>query len=438
MPTPADPTTDPAPAAPERLGPYEIVRLLAVGGMAELHLARTAGPGGAARLVVIKRVLPQLANQSGFVRMFLAEARLAATLHHPNIVHVYDTGSAQGSYFCAMEFLHGADVRQIFRAVHQQRREAMPIAHATNILAGVSAGLHYAHEKTAPDGSPLNLVHRDVSPQNVFVTFEGGVKLLDFGIAKTSHRMTASRRGPLRGKLAYTSPEQCRGEPLDRRADVYAAAVMLWELTTGQRLRRRQGDTPERITRAIIEEEPPPPSAVVADYPPDLEAIVMRGLRRDRDARYQTARELQLDLEAFATAHGLALSTASLAEHMRALFPTEIESWERAEREASALTEHIALTFQARTREAAAGDEAGGGDETPATAPAGVATPIEAEPTARQSILARSARFARAEVTPRAADAAAWLRSPLALTLLALILAVVTCVAAAAAWLLWR
>jgi serine/threonine-protein kinase len=401
--------------------------------MAELHLARTRGAETPGRLVVIKRVLPHLANQAGYVRMFLAEARLAATLHHENIVRIYDTGSANGSYFCAMEALHGADVRQIFRAVHVGRRE-VPVAHAVNILVGVCAGLHYAHEKLAPDGQPLHLVHRDVSPQNVFVTFDGTVKLLDFGIAKTSHRMTASRRAPLRGKLAYLSPEQCRGETLDRRADVYAAAVMLWELTTGQRLRRRHGESDQRIVRAILDEEAPPPSAVKPGYPPELDAIVARGLRRDRAARYQTARELAADLEGFARAHGLAVGAADLAAYMRELFPTERARWEEAQREEAALADEIARAFRDRL---GGHEEVAEADAPGATAPAADATPaleLFDEATARQTMLAGVPE------PPRPAPPSPPLSRRLGpLTVLLLAGAALACLlAAAAGWLLWN
>jgi serine/threonine protein kinase len=344
--TPPAPRTDQAAApAPARLGRYEILRKLAAGGMAELHLARVTGIEGFEKLVVIKRILPQLANQADFVQMFLDEARIAATLHHSNIVQVYDMGVIDGSYFCAMEFLHGADVRQVFKASRAQERE-VPLEHTLSILIGACAGLNYAHEKAAPDGGPLGIVHRDVSPQNVFVTFEGGVKLLDFGIAKASHRLTSTRHGTLKGKIPYMSPEQCRGEPLDRRSDVYAVAVMLWELTTGCRL-RRQGSEFE-IMKAIVEEEAPRPSSVKPGYPPDLEVIVMRGLMRDQRQRHQTAQELQLDLEAFAREWKLAVSSVSLAHFMKTLFQADLEAWNAAQREGAALADHIAHTFQGR------------------------------------------------------------------------------------------
>src|SRR5262249_22479010 len=155
--------------------------------------------------------------------MFLDEARIAATLHHSNIVQVFDIGSIDGNYFFAMEFLHGEDVRRMLSAAGS-RRIAIPLEHAISIVLGVCAGLHYAHEKVGLDGRPLELVHRDVSPQNVFVTYDGGVKLVDFGIAKASHRAAETRNGTLKGKIRYMSPEQCRAEPLDRRSDVFALA----------------------------------------------------------------------------------------------------------------------------------------------------------------------------------------------------------------------
>jgi serine/threonine protein kinase len=194
---------------PGQLGRYEILKRLAVGGMAEIFLARLSGISGFERLVVVKRILPQLATNPEFVRMFFDEARIAATLHHSNIVQVFDVGTVDGQYFFAMEYLHGEDLSGIMRALLAAGR-GLPLEAALVISLGVCAGLHYAHEMVGVDGEPLGIVHRDVSPQNVIVTFDGGVKLLDFGIAKASNRLAVTRCGTLKGKVRTCLPSSAR------------------------------------------------------------------------------------------------------------------------------------------------------------------------------------------------------------------------------------
>ncbi len=312
----------------ERFGKYEILRRIAVGGMAEIYLARAVGIEGFEKLVVLKRILPQYADNEEFVHMFLDEARVAATLHHSNVVQVYDIGAVDNQYFLSMEFLHGQDGRQLMKAC-ATRHTPLPRQNALAITIGVCAGLHYAHERVV-DGRPLDLVHRDVSPQNVFITYDGGVKLLDFGIARASSRLTETRGGTLKGKIAYMSPEQCGGYPLDRRSDIFAAAIILWEMTTGRRL--FTGSSDFEILRKVKEDDAPSPSSVVPDYPPELERIVMKGLARDRDRRYATAEEMQIDLEEFAREQRLAVSSVSVGRFMRELFKSELEAWHAAER----------------------------------------------------------------------------------------------------------
>jgi tRNA A-37 threonylcarbamoyl transferase component Bud32 len=302
---------------PRRLGRYEILRPLARGGMAELFLARATGIQGFEKLVVVKRILPEMARDTEYVEMFLEEARLAAGLHHSNIVQVYDIGEDEEAPFFAMEYLQGEDVRTLLRAT-QLRGERVPIEHALSIVIGVAAGLHHAHEQRDGEGKPLGIVHRDVSPHNVAVTFDGGVKLLDFGVAKTRKRVSATRHGTLKGKLGYMSPEQCRGDEIDRRSDVFAVAILLWELMTGRRLYGGRSDF--GIMKSIVETDAPRPSLVWHDCPPELEAIVMRGLRREREARQETAEELQLALEAFARERRLPVSNAGLGHYVRELF----------------------------------------------------------------------------------------------------------------------
>jgi serine/threonine protein kinase len=321
---------------PDRLGRYRILRPLARGGMAELFLARASGIQGFEKLVVVKRVLPELARESDsdYVDMFIDEARLAARMHHSNLVQVYDIGEAEGLPFYAMEYLDGHDVRAMVRAAHA-RKEHLPIEHVLSIAIGVAAGLHYAHELRDEEGRPLAIVHRDVSPQNVAVTFDGGVKLFDFGVAKAKRRSTETRHGTLKGKIQYMSPEQCRGEEVDRRSDVFSVAILLWELTTGRRLYGGRSDF--GVMKSIAEADAPRPSLVWPECPPELEQIMMRGLRRERQARFATTEELQLALEAFARERRLAVSGVGLAKHLRSLFAEQPSV--AAEREHSTLYE---------------------------------------------------------------------------------------------------
>jgi serine/threonine protein kinase len=315
--------------APRKLGRYEIIRRIAVGGMAEIFLARSAGLEGFEKLVVVKRILPQHAESHEFVTMFLDEARLVAGLSHPNIAQVYDIGlDDSGSYFFAMEFVDGEDVRQILRGC-ARRQERLPVAQAVSIGIGIAAGLHAAHERRGPDGRLLGIVHRDVSPSNVLVTYDGCVKLVDFGIAKAAGRQHVTRTGVLKGKCAYMSPEQTQGLPLDRRSDVFAIGILLYELTTGQRPFR--GDNEYTTMRAIVSSAPEAPSASIKGYPKELEKIILRALAKDPNDRFASARALQVELERFARAASLEVSPVELADFMQALFADKLEPPSRPE-----------------------------------------------------------------------------------------------------------
>jgi serine/threonine protein kinase len=304
-----------------RLGRYELIRRFATGGMAELYLARTGGVsglGGFEKIVALKRILPQYAQNEDFVRMFLDEARLTATIQHANVAQVYDIGKCDDALFFTMEYVHGSDVRSVLHTL-VKRGQTMPMADALTIAIGAAAGLHAAHERTASDGTPLGIIHRDVTPSNVLVSFDGCVKLIDFGIAKAERRTTETRAGTLKGKIAYMSPEQCLGEPLDRRSDVFSLGIVLFELSTGTRLFPAENEY--AALRQIVDQDAPKPSSRRPDYPPELEAIVMRALCRNREERYPTAQALQIDLEEFALSLGLKTSTAHLGAFMRALLP---------------------------------------------------------------------------------------------------------------------
>jgi serine/threonine protein kinase len=323
------PASRPSGGAGEVVKGYELVSLLAKGGMAEVHAARMRGPFGIEKQCVVKRLLPELAANKQICRMFVEEARLAVALSHPNVVEVYDADEVAGVAFYAMEFLHGHDVRRIARQA-ARRGVSIPLEHAVAIVLAMCAGLHYAHELTDAAGAPLKIVHRDVSPHNVFVTFDGVVKVIDFGIAKVANRLDTTQHGVLKGKFGYMSPEQCLSQPVDRRSDVFCIAIVLWELTIGKRL--FPGSNEYEILKKIIETDAGAPSEHLASYPPELERIVLKGLQRDRAARYRTAGELQNDLDEFARQQGLTLSQTGLARFMERLFEEDVASWRAAKR----------------------------------------------------------------------------------------------------------
>jgi serine/threonine protein kinase len=307
-----------------RLGRYEVVQRLAVGGMAEIYLARLTSIGGFQKHVVLKRILPQFARDADFLRMFFQEARTAATLEHPNVAQVYDMGEERGVHFFAMEYLHGEDCRGLVRAL-QQGRATLPLEHAVAIGVGAAAGCHYVHEQRDADGKPLGLIHRDINPTNVVVTYTGSIKLVDFGIAKATARADSTLAGTAKGKLGYMSPEQYLGEPLDRRVDVYALGLLLYELTTLRRAFEAPNDG--ALMRAILAGELAPPGRVVAGYPPELEAIVMAAVHPSREHRPQSARELQQRLEGFARQAGLIMSPTALGEYVAGLLGPRVEPW---------------------------------------------------------------------------------------------------------------
>ena len=278
------------------LGRYEIVGPLATGGMAEVLLGRVRGPSGFERPVVLKRILPHYSRIPDFRQMFLDEARIVANVRHRNVVAVHELGEDDGELYLVMEYLEGESLSSVLRGIRKHRR-AMPLRLGAHVVAEAAAGLHAAHELTRPDGVSLEVVHRDVSPHNLFVLYDGQVKVIDFGIAKGKSSSSVTQTGHVKGKFAYMAPEQCRAEQLDRRADVFALGIVLYEVTTGHRLFDRDNDL--LILRAVTEDPIKLPSAVVAGYPADLEVIVMKALARDRNDRYPSGAVMRRDLLAW-------------------------------------------------------------------------------------------------------------------------------------------
>ena len=306
-----------------QLGKYQLITKLGKGGMAELFLARTEAIHGIEKFVALKRIPDAHARDKEFVRMFLEEARLAATLSHPNIAQVYDVGKEGGTYFFTMEYLQGFDLARLLRTVFK-RGEWPPLQHVLAIIIGTAAGLHYAHRKEGRDGRLLNIVHRDVSPSNIFITYDGGVKLLDFGIAKATTAKTVTETGSLKGKIPYMSPEQVRGEKLDQRSDIFSLGIVLWEMLARRRLFPKSASDLE-IMNTLAYDDVPPPSSVRRDVDPDLDRIVRRALQCDRNQRFPTAQALQMGLEEYARRRQISISSAELGRYMREHFPREAE-----------------------------------------------------------------------------------------------------------------
>jgi len=293
--------------------------------MADVLLARTDGIAGFERHVVIKRIHAELLEEPRYVKMFLDEARLAASLHHHNIVQVNDIGEENGEYFFAMEYVHGEDARTLLVEA-SQRGEQIPLEHVITIITAAAAGLHHAHDQRNLDGKPLQIVHRDVSPANILIGYDGAVKVADFGIALAAHRAEQTQSGVLKGKVAYMSPEQCNCDPVDRRSDVFALGIVLYELVTVRPC--FAGDNDFMTMSAIVGGKIEKPSNFRKDLSPQLEAIVMKALARKAEDRYQSADELRIALERFAVEAGLRTSTTALADYMKTQFGAKALPWQ--------------------------------------------------------------------------------------------------------------
>ncbi|MBN2714629.1 MAG: protein kinase [Deltaproteobacteria bacterium] len=307
---------------PVPFGKYYLLDRISVGGMAEVFKAKAFGVEGFERLLAVKRILPSIAEDEEFITMFIDEAKIAVQLNHANIARIDDLGKVGDSYFIAMEYVEGKDLRAIFDRM-RKKAQTVPFAMAAYMIMKMCEGLDYAHNKKDGAGRDLNLVHRDVSPQNVLISFDGQVKLIDFGIAKAAGKAGKTQAGILKGKFGYMSPEQVRGMPLDRRSDIFAVGICLWELLTGERLFIGESDfsTLEKVRNVDIV----PPSSFNKRIPAELEKIVLKALSKGVEERYQSAMDLHDDLQSYMYTSGSFFSRKDLAAFMQEVFRADIE-----------------------------------------------------------------------------------------------------------------
>jgi TonB family protein len=317
----AEPREAVAPSGPDRFGQYELLERIASGGMAELFRARRSGVEGFQKIVAIKKILPHIADNDEFITMFADEAKVAAQLNHPNIVHIYDLGKIEaGGYFIAMEYVEGTDLRTVLRS-GRDHDIPLPVPLAVYVASKVASALDYAHRRRDPRGEELRIVHRDVSPQNILISHEGEIKLCDFGIAKADRKVSQTESGALKGKLQYMSPEQAWGKLIDHRSDLFSLGCVLHEMLTGQRLFR--GDSDLTVLELVRKAEVLPPSRVNPDVPAALDAIVLKALAREPDDRYGTGSEMLRDLESILYSYTPAPGSADVAIYLNRLREAE-------------------------------------------------------------------------------------------------------------------
>lgn len=317
MTVPSTSATPPSPTAPapQWFGKYLLVRKLAQGGMAEIYLAKQLGAEGFERNVVIKCMLGHLSENQDFVSMFLDEAKLAARLHHPNIVQITELGETAGRYFICMEYLPGEDLETLL-GYARHRGQLLPIPIVARIMLSALEALEFAHGYQE-QGQPLGLVHRDISPSNIFVTFQGMVKLLDFGIAKAAARLTHTAPGTLKGKLGYMSPEQAQSDEIDARSDLFSLGVTFHELLTGRRVFELKDEV--KVLMALMNQPVEPPSLRRPEIPPALDRIVLKAVERQRERRYASAAAMRADLEEFLKSMPMAPGMSQLAQYVQGL-----------------------------------------------------------------------------------------------------------------------
>ncbi|MDX1632651.1 MAG: protein kinase, partial [Thermoanaerobaculia bacterium] len=315
--TPGTPETAAPEFGEESFGQYTLLERVAVGGMAEVWKARMQGMEGFQKTVAIKRILPHLTDSSDFVTMFIDEAKLAAQLNHPHIIHIYDLGKIDEDYYIAMEYVEGKDLRSILNTAREED-EPFPQELALLVAGRLASGLDYAHRKRDFEDRELGLVHRDVSPQNVLISYEGDIKLCDFGIVKAVAKASKTQMGALKGKLQYMSPEQAWGRVVDARSDIFSLGTVLFEMLTGQRL--FAGDSELSVLESVRECRVRSPREIDAGIPGDVERIVDRALRKDPDDRYQTAGEMQEEIESLLYELKPTPSQGDLGSYVRELF----------------------------------------------------------------------------------------------------------------------
>jgi TonB family protein len=303
-------------------GQYLLLEKIATGGMAELFKAKRKGVEGFEKILAIKRILPHMSDNDEFITMFIDEAKLAAQLTHQNICQIFDLGKIENSYYIAMEYVHGKDLRAALRA-SRSKKKPFPVELAILVISKISSALDYAHRKRDANGQPLNLVHRDISPQNILISYEGEVKLVDFGIAKAATKAHVTQHGALKGKLLYMSPEQAWGKAVDKRTDNFSLGVVLYEMLTGAPLFLSETDTEVTILEKVREAKVGPVRELNPKVPEALEKIITKALHKNPDERYQTAQDLQKDLDNLFYSEGYNATSGSLAQFLQSLFPEE-------------------------------------------------------------------------------------------------------------------
>jgi serine/threonine protein kinase len=340
----------------EKFGRYRLRGVLGQGGMGRLDLAEQRGIQGFVKVVVLKRILPHLAESDQFREMFLHEARIAARLEHPNIVATYELGEVEGKYFISMEYLPGEDLAAVLARCPPGR--PMPIEIAVALAQQGACGLDYAHEARDSEGRPIGLVHRDVNPRNIFVTYHGVVKLLDFGVVRGQGGQK-TLPGVFKGKYAYCAPEQIEGGPIDRRTDVFSLGIVLWECLTGLRL--FDGGTEARTIDAVRSRPIDPPSAVRPEVPRELDAIVLKALARDRDQRFRSAQEMSEALERFLLDREQWPTAKSFGQWLESLFGAERASLKEAIARGSAVETTLARLRELGAVKSRPGESSPGG-----------------------------------------------------------------------------
>jgi serine/threonine protein kinase/TolA-binding protein len=303
---------------PEQFGKYQLIQRIGTGGMAEIFKAKVTGEGGFEKLVAIKRILPHLSDDAEFVDMFMREARLAALLSHPNIVQIYDFGKERNTYYIAMEYLWGHDLRTV---LNRAKEQPLPIECALYIASRISAGLEYSHNLKDLSGKPLNIIHRDVNPQNIIVTHQGEVKIVDFGIAKIAEMDSTTKVGTLKGKVPYMSPEQAAGEVIDKRSDIFSTGVILYEMVTGEKA--FQGATMEVLDR-VRKAEFKPPELAAPDVLPEVHEILHKALAKTPENRFQTSAEMFRRLEDCLTLFSKRQNAENLSRQIRLIFADDL------------------------------------------------------------------------------------------------------------------